>query len=742
VTWTTDIQTTSKVEYGTTRSLGSATAEVLARTTSHSVTVSGLAEMTPYYFRAVGNASLAMPVYSGIYCTVTGYQPRDTIVDNNDPGATSTGSWSSSSSAPYYGTNSRYAAASLDETATFEFRPNLPYAGNYEVYVWYVKGSRRTQYASYTTYYNGGSRTEIVNQRDQAGNGFEANVNPENVRITPVGGVPFAAGTGGYVVLSNRTSDAASGIVVVADAVKFRYMPPEQNGPTKPTGLAVSDIQVDRVTLNWNASTDDTGVGVYKVLRDGVLAGGSTGTSFIDENLTPSKSYSYTIVACDIYNNASAASDPASACTLSTPPTPAKISPNEGWNSSPDFVFTAVGGFGEGRIDHYNVAWDQSKTHTWDGSEPSWSTGTLARSVTSSPTGWYLHLLGFNCAGVPNGSVDLGPFSYDSTAPDPPVVYDDGHYTPYRTEFFASWSASDPESDIVGYRYAVGTSSGKTDLLGWTDTSSTHALANLDEQKPGKSIFFSVQARNGGGAWSDAGNSDGITVAHALYSIGEAKSVPKGEPVMLLSPNVVTAVFDGFYYIQGLDRCAGIRVAGSGVIRGNWVQIVGTPEGLDGETLLTSVEPVPTGQIQAVFPKARPILVTGRTLGGCDFPSGHEPNCGQKTTKAWRWVKIGQAPAFRRFDHVAGLNNIGLLVRLTGKVSWVGSDSFYLNDGSAYDDTEGPIYPGVKVLLPSGVNPPQIDSCVSVTGISSCYESSGDLYRLLRVRDAEDVLAF
>jgi len=441
-------------------------------------------------------------------------------------------------------------------------------------------------------------------------------------------------------------------------------------------------------------------------------------------------------------------SDVLSVCTLSVPPTPSAISSNAsgGWNSSPDFEFSAVGGFGEGTVDHYNVAWDQDKTHSWDGSEPSWSAGTLDRSVTSSPTGWYLHLLGSNCAGVPNGSLDLGPFSYDDTAPTISEVRDLGVYNASRTVFYAWWTASDDESGISGYRYALGTTLGGADLVDWTDTTWDSANVTIPEQPFGEKVYFSVKARNGAGTWSDTSNSDGTMVAHLVSSIGEAKALAKGEPVLLEWASRVTGVYEWFYYIQDMDRCAGIMVQGTGPARGDRVQLGGVLAETNGEVSLTEPEIKPGMLVQVISLAEHPLLVIGRTLGGCDFPSGHDPNCGQKATKAWRWVKVGTAPAVRRFDPVAGLNNIGLLVRLAGKVSWVGPDSFYLDDGSAYDDTEkpwkSPGVPGVKVLLPSGVSAPPVGSCVSVTGISSCYESGGDLYRLLRVRDDKDIVTF
>jgi hypothetical protein len=93
------------------------------------------------------------------------------------------------------------------------------------------------------------------------------------------------------------------------------------------------------------------------------------------------------------------------------------------------------------------------------------------------------------------------------------VVTDDGEYTSNTTQLHAAWSSSDPESGIVEYQYAIGTSSGETDVVGWTstgtDTEVTHTGLSL---AAGKTYYIAVKAKNGAGAWSNVGVSDGIAV--------------------------------------------------------------------------------------------------------------------------------------------------------------------------------------------------------------------------------------
>jgi hypothetical protein len=102
----------------------------------------------------------------------------------------------------------------------------------------------------------------------------------------------------------------------------------------------------------------------------------------------------------------------------------------------------------------------------------------------------------------------------DTTPPTTPVVTDDGAATADASQLHANWVASDHESGIIEYDYRISAYSPNGYVIfGWasagTSTEITKTGLNL---KPGSTYFFSVQAKNGAGLWSEAGYSDGITV--------------------------------------------------------------------------------------------------------------------------------------------------------------------------------------------------------------------------------------
>ncbi len=137
---------------------------------------------------------------------------------------------------------------------------------------------------------------------------------------------PIAGQTGTQSVTIRASSwagqaDQSFSIAVVADTM----------APTVPTGLLVTGITPNSISLSWNASTDASGIASYKIYesyRGGfhgistyyrVLASGISTTSFTLTNLASYKRYSLYVAAVDNYGNASARSVGVSATTTSVP---------------------------------------------------------------------------------------------------------------------------------------------------------------------------------------------------------------------------------------------------------------------------------------------------------------------------------------------------------------------------------------------------------------------------------------
>jgi hypothetical protein len=85
--------------------------------------------------------------------------------------------------------------------------------------------------------------------------------------------------------------------------------------PTVPQGLTATAESSTAVSLSWEASTDDTGVLGYTVLRDGASVDVVSATAYRDEPLLPGTTYTYRVNAFDGAGNISDLSDPAEVTT-------------------------------------------------------------------------------------------------------------------------------------------------------------------------------------------------------------------------------------------------------------------------------------------------------------------------------------------------------------------------------------------------------------------------------------------
>jgi len=153
----------------------------------------------------------------------------------------------------------------------------------------------------------------------------------------------------------------------------------------------------------------DVGVQVY---RDAVaISAWGVGTSKNDTGLTPNNPYTYTIEARDnnsqsrgAWANTTGRQGATVVWTLSIPPVAGSVVPD---NLTPcagsPVTWSATEGFGAGSVAKYKYAWNQSPTYVWTGSEPDWSADTL-QTIPAVAGTWYLHVKGYNGAGVENGT--------------------------------------------------------------------------------------------------------------------------------------------------------------------------------------------------------------------------------------------------------------------------------------------------------------------------------------------------
>ena len=128
------------------------------------------------------------------------------IVDNDDgpPAYTETGTWTTSGSTGYNGGTYRFATPGSSSTATW--MANLPAAGDYEIFVWYVPGTNRSTAAKYDIAAADQTYSVYI---DQTAGGYAWD---------SLGSFSFNAGDN---TITLDAAGSSGGTAVIADAVRF-----------------------------------------------------------------------------------------------------------------------------------------------------------------------------------------------------------------------------------------------------------------------------------------------------------------------------------------------------------------------------------------------------------------------------------------------------------------------------------------------------------------------------------------
>lgn len=164
-------------------------------------------------------------------------------------------------------------------------------------------------------------------------------------------------------------------------------------------------------------------------------------------------------------------------------------------------------------------------------------------------------------------------------------------------------------------------------------------------------------------------------------------------------PMIVYAVTESWGYAESPNRAWGIKLVGANIPLG-MVRITGTlGTEVSGERFV-QVESITDVSQRGQVSEIKPVYLTNKVLGGGDWR--YDPTTG-----------VGQ----KGINGSLGPNNIGMYVKITGKVTMAGRGWFYVDDGSKVSDGSG--VTGIYVECP-GWDTPAKGAVVEVTGISSC----------------------
>lgn len=209
-----------------------------------------------------------------------------------------------------------------------------------------------------------------------------------------------------------------------------------------------------------------------------------------------------------------------------------------------------------------------------------------------------------------------------------------------------------------------------------------------------------------------------------VTSVPEAKKSIDGTLVSL-SSEVVTSDSNGLYIQEIGGPPAGIKVQTALTLTtGTPVALLGQMGTTDGERVLNATMVLPLSTAGS----ASPLAIKTSDLGGTVF--GLQP-----AVMEYRRVKENGVWV-RRLLPVNGLNNLGVLVKVAGKVTAVGSDYFYIDDGCGCDDDSG--NRGVRVICGS-LDKPTVGDMLILTGTSSSYYERGQTWRAIVLSSVSNI---
>ncbi|MEV0718791.1 FAD-dependent oxidoreductase [Asanoa sp. NPDC050611] len=132
--------------------------------------------------------------------------PGEVVVDSHDPSVTRAGTWVSSTSiGGYWGTDYEHDGNTAKGVNRLRFRPNLPSAGTYTVYLRWTADPNRASNVPVDIVHSGGVTTRVVDQRANGG------------QWVSLGAYTCAAGVGASVLIRTEATNG----YVIADAARW-----------------------------------------------------------------------------------------------------------------------------------------------------------------------------------------------------------------------------------------------------------------------------------------------------------------------------------------------------------------------------------------------------------------------------------------------------------------------------------------------------------------------------------------
>jgi chitodextrinase len=296
---------------------------------------------------------------------------------------------------------------------------------------------------------------------------------------------------------------------------------PDTTAPSVPDNLRKTGSTVSSISLAWDAATDDVGVTGYHVYRSGSLIASIGGTSYTDNGLNVSSSYTYTVQAYDAAANNSAQSAPyntTSSNDTTAPTIPSSVHATSTMDTSLSIAWTAS--TDDVAVTGYKVYRGGTLLGT--------TTSTSYNDTGLTPVTQYDYTIKAYDAAA-NDSAASATFSattaYDTTAPSVPANLQSSAIT--DTTISLSWSVATDNVAVTGY-----------DLYRGNAIITTTTGTNFTDTNLGVNTSYTYRIRAHDGSNNSSAQSSPVTISTIPDTVAPAT------PTGLASPSSTTTSID------------------------------------------------------------------------------------------------------------------------------------------------------------------------------------------------------
>ncbi|MBI2571446.1 MAG: hypothetical protein HYV63_30935 [Candidatus Schekmanbacteria bacterium] len=387
------------------------------------------------------------------------------------------------------------------------------------------------------------------------------------------GSLSLANGTLCYVSVRGIDVAGNTGTAAVSDGVRV-----DTTGPTAGTVADGSGADVDyqasttTIQANWSGFNDPlSGIASYEwaigttsggtEVQGWVNVGDVTSTNRTDLTLSEGTTYWVSIRAVDAVGNVGDVASTDGVTVDGTPPAAGTVRDGGGadidFQVSVDTIVANWTGFSDGGTGIADYEWAIGTSSGGTEVQGWTSVGDVLSGTSSSltlfdGTTYYVSVRAIDGAGNTGDVATSDGVTVDTAGPGAGAVDDgagaDVDYQLSTTTIAASWSGfNDGGSGIASYEWAIGTTSGGTEVQGWTSAGLSTSASNAGLTLAHATTYFvSVRATDAVGNSGAPATSDGVTVDTTPPAAGSAGDGPVSDIAFQTSLTTISANWWGF----------------------------------------------------------------------------------------------------------------------------------------------------------------------------------------------------